>query len=90
MFESVARSEIRDTIAGTWQKIIIIIKVKKNVDIEDIHAQLCDTIGTHHTHLVNEDDDDEDAEDEDVYMYSTDMHPNKRDAYRSAFRASKA
>ena len=71
-------------------KIIIIKKAKKNVDIEDIHAQLRDTMGTHHTHLVNEDDDDEDAEDEDVYMYSTDMHPDEWDAYRSAFRASKA
>ncbi|RVW44266.1 hypothetical protein CK203_099601 [Vitis vinifera] len=47
-------------------------------------------MGTHHTHLVNEDDDDEDAEDEDVYMYPTDMHPDERDAYRSVVRASKA
>ncbi|RVX00136.1 hypothetical protein CK203_026604 [Vitis vinifera] len=46
-------------------------------------------MGTHHTHLVNEDDDDEDAEDEDVYMYPTDMHPDERDAYRYAVRASK-
>ncbi|RVW94993.1 hypothetical protein CK203_040068 [Vitis vinifera] len=37
-----------------------------------------------------EDDDDEDAEEEDVYMYPTDMHPDERDAYRSAVRASKA
>ncbi|RVW94403.1 hypothetical protein CK203_035625 [Vitis vinifera] len=65
-------------------------KAKKNVDIEDIRAQLRGTMGTHHTHLVNEDDDDEDAEDEDVYMYPVDMHPDERDAYRSAFRASKA
>ncbi|RVW97528.1 Cucumisin [Vitis vinifera] len=48
-------------------------------------------MGTHHTHLVNEeDDDDEDAKDEDVYMYPTDMNPDERDAYRSAVRASKA
>ncbi|RVW40601.1 hypothetical protein CK203_079132 [Vitis vinifera] len=46
-------------------------------------------MGTHHTHLVNEDDDDEDAEDEDVYMYPTDMHPDERDAYRYAVHASK-
>ena len=46
-------------------------------------------MGAHHTHLVNEDDDDEDAEDEDVYMYPTDMHPDERDAYRYAVRASK-
>ncbi|RVX03429.1 hypothetical protein CK203_019931 [Vitis vinifera] len=38
----------------------------------------------------DDDEDDEDAEDEDVYMYSTDMHPDERDAYRSAVRASKA
>ncbi|RVW89975.1 hypothetical protein CK203_036507 [Vitis vinifera] len=36
-----------------------------------------------------EDYDDEDAEDEDMYMYPTDMHPDERDAYRSAIRASK-
>ena len=59
-------------------------KAKKNVDIEDIHSQLRGTMGTHHTHLVNEDDDDEDAEDEDVYMYPTDMHPDEWDAYRFA------
>ncbi|RVW62088.1 hypothetical protein CK203_058940 [Vitis vinifera] len=34
--------------------------------------------GTHHTHLVNEDDDDEDAEDEDVYMYPINMHPDEK------------
>ena len=43
------------------------------------------TMGTHHKHLVNEDDDDED-----VYMYPTDMHPDEWDAYRSAVRASKS
>ncbi|RVX18459.1 hypothetical protein CK203_006548 [Vitis vinifera] len=65
-------------------------KAKKNADIEDIRAQLRGTMGTHHTHLVDEDDDDEDVENEDVYMYPTDMHPDERDAYRSAVRASKA
>ncbi|RVW95605.1 hypothetical protein CK203_039065 [Vitis vinifera] len=65
-------------------------KAKKNVDIEEIRSQLRGTMGTDHTHLVNEDDDDEDAEDEDVYMYPTDMHPDERDAYRSVVRASKA
>ncbi|RVW44978.1 hypothetical protein CK203_077967 [Vitis vinifera] len=65
-------------------------KAKKNADIEEIRSQLRGTMGTHHTHLVNEDDDDEDAEDEDVYMYPTDMHPDERDAYRSVVRASKA
>ena len=42
-------------------------------------------MGTHHKHLVNEDDDDED-----VYMYPTDMHLDERDAYRFAVCASKA
>ncbi|RVW61035.1 hypothetical protein CK203_045824 [Vitis vinifera] len=65
-------------------------KAKKNADIEEICSQLRGTMGTHHTHLVNEDDDDEDVEDEDVYMYPTDMNPDERDAYRSAVRASKA
>eukprot|EP00261_Vitis_vinifera_P035252 XP_019076495.1 PREDICTED: uncharacterized protein LOC100853850 [Vitis vinifera] len=65
-------------------------KAKKNADIEEIRSQLRGTMGTHHTHLVNEDDDDEDAEEEDVYMYPTDMHPDERDAYRSVVRASKA
>ncbi|RVW12082.1 hypothetical protein CK203_087327 [Vitis vinifera] len=65
-------------------------KAKKNADIEDIRSQLRGTMGTHHTHLVNEDDDDEDAEDEDVYIYPTDMHPDERDAYRSAVCALKA
>ena len=56
-------------------------KVKKVVNIQDIRAQLRDIMGTHDTHLVNEEDDDEDVEDEDVYMYPTDMYPNERDAY---------
>ncbi|RVW92586.1 hypothetical protein CK203_039385 [Vitis vinifera] len=64
-------------------------KVKKNADIEDIRAQLRGTMGTHHTHLVDEDDD-EDVESEDVYMYPADMHPDEWDAYQSAVRASKA
>ena len=42
-------------------------------------------MGTHHKHLINEDDDDED-----VYMYPTDMHLDERDAYRFAVCASKA
>ncbi|RVW78540.1 hypothetical protein CK203_049801 [Vitis vinifera] len=75
----------------TWKYCSLIeAKAKKNADIEDIRSQLRGTMGTHHTHLVNEDNDDEDAEDEDVYMYPIDMHPDERDAYRSAVRASKA
>ena len=47
-------------------------------------------MGTRDPHLIDENDDDEDAEDEDLYMYTTYMHPNERDAYRFAIRASKA
>ena len=65
-------------------------KAKKVADIQDICAQLRGTMGTHDTHLVDENDDDEDVEDEDVYMYPTDMYPDERDAYRSAVRASKS
>ena len=65
-------------------------KTKKTVDIQEIRAQLHGTMGTCDTHLIDEDDDDDDAEDEDVYMYSTYMHSDERDAYRSAVRASKA
>ena len=65
-------------------------KVKKVVDIQDIRAQLRGIMGTHDTHLVNEEDDDEDVEDEDVYMYPTDIYPDERDAYWYAIRASKA
>ena len=60
-------------------------KAKKNADIEDIRSQLRGTMGTHHTHLVNED-----AENEDVYMYSTDMRPDEWDAYRSGVHGSKS
>ena len=34
--------------------------------------------GRHHTII---DDDDEEEGDEDVYMYSTNMHPHERDEY---------
>ncbi|KAL6334417.1 hypothetical protein AAG906_014995 [Vitis piasezkii] len=48
-------------------------KAKKNADIEEIRSQLRGTMGTHHTHLVNEDDDDEDAEDEDMSEMHIDL-----------------
>ena len=63
-------------------------KAKSN-KITDICAQLRGTMGASDTHLIDEDDDDEDAENEDVYMYPTDMHPDKWDAYRSTVCASK-
>ena len=66
-------------------------KAKKVVDIQEICAQLCGTMGANDTHLIDKDDDDDEyVEDEDVYMYPTDMHPNERDANRSAVHASKA
>ncbi|KAL6320235.1 hypothetical protein AAG906_005305 [Vitis piasezkii] len=44
-----------------------------------------------HRHVTDEDDEENlGGDDDDVYMYSTDMHPNERHAYREAIRASKA
>ncbi|RVW61642.1 hypothetical protein CK203_066191 [Vitis vinifera] len=65
-------------------------KAKKVVDIQEICAQLCGTIGANDTHLIDKDDEDEYAEDEDVYIYPTDMHPNEWDAYRCGVHASKS
>ncbi|WJZ89294.1 hypothetical protein VitviT2T_008520 [Vitis vinifera] len=76
-------------------------KVKKAVDIEEIRAELRDTMGRRHRHVIDEDDeenlgggdgggDDDDDGDDDVYMYPADMHPDERHAYREAVRASKA
>ena len=44
--------------------------------------------GRHHTMI--DDDEEEEEGDEDVYMYPANMHPNERDEYREAVRASKA
>ena len=66
-------------------------KAKKVIDIQEICAQLCGTIGASDTHLIDEDDDDDDdVNDQDVYMYPIDMHPNEWDAYRYAICALKA
>ncbi|KAL6327522.1 hypothetical protein AAG906_021608 [Vitis piasezkii] len=81
-------------------------KAKKAVDIEEIRAELRDTMGRRHRHVIDEDDeenlggdgggdgggggDDDDDGDDDVYMYPADMHPDERHAYREAVRASKA
>ena len=43
--------------------------------------------GKHHSLI---DDDDKEEGDEDVYMYLANMHPDERDEYREAIRASKA
>ena len=57
-------------------------KVKKIVDVQEICAQLCVTMGANDTRLIDEDDDDnKDVDDQDVYMYPTDMHPDEREAY---------
>ena len=58
---------------------------KKDAHIEEIQTQLCGTLRARHRHVIDEDDD----EDEKVYMYLVDMHPDERDAYREAVRASK-
>ena len=44
--------------------------------------------GRKHYSLI--DDDEEEEGDEDVHMYPADMHPDERDEYREAVRASKA
>ena len=63
-------------------------KAKKTVDMEEIRAELRGTIGGKHHSLI--DDDEEEEGDEDVHMYPADMHPDERDKYREAVRASKA
>ena len=45
--------------------------------------------GRHHT-IIDDEKVDEEEGDENVYMYPADMHPNERDEYREAVRASKA
>ena len=62
-------------------------KAKKAADMEEIRAKLRGTMGGKHQSLI--DDDDEEEGDEDVYMYLVDMHPDERDEYREAVRASK-
>ena len=80
------KEEIRSMVHNTTKA-----KVKKIVDIQEICAQLCGTMGASDTPLIDEDDDDnKDVDNQDVYMNPTDMHPDEREAYRSAIRASKA
>ena len=52
-------------------------KAKKAANIQEIRAQLSGTMGTSDTQLIDEDDDDENVDDQDVYMYSTYMHPDE-------------
>ena len=64
-------------------------KAKKAADIEEIRAELRGTMGGKH-HTLFDDDEEEEEGDEDVYMYPVNMHPDERDEYREAVRASKA
>ena len=56
--------------------------------MEEIRAELRDTMGGRHHTIIDDDADDEDDEDE--YMYPANMHPDERDEYREAVHASKA
>ena len=56
--------------------------------MEEIRAELRDTMRGKHHCLI--DDNDEEEGDEDVHMYPADMHPDERDEYREAVRALKA
>ena len=60
-------------------------KTKKIAHIEEIRIQLCGTMEARHKHVMDKGDN----EDDEVYMYLVDMHPDERDAYREAVRASK-
>ena len=64
-------------------------KAKEAADIEEIRAELRVTMGGKHHSLIDDDDEEEEG-DEDVHMYPADMHPDERDEYREAVRASKA
>ena len=52
-------------------------KEKKATNIEEIRVELRGIMGDSHRHLFNDDEEGE----EDVYMYSTDMNPEKRADY---------
>ena len=64
-------------------------KAKKAADMEEIRAELRGIMGGKH-HCLIDDDEEEEEGDEDVHMYPDDMHPDERDEYREAVRASKA
>ena len=64
-------------------------KAKKAADMEEIRAVIQGTMRRKHHSLIDDDDDEEEG-DEDVYIYPTDMHPDERDEYREAVRASKS
>ena len=63
-------------------------KAKKAINVEEIRVELQGTMeGRHHTIIDGEY---EEEGDEGVYMHPADMHPDERDEYREAVRASKA
>ena len=64
-------------------------QAKKATDMEEIRAELQGTMGGKHHSLIDDEEEEEEG-DEDVHMYSADMHPDERDEYREAVRASKA
>ena len=63
--------------------------MKKATNIEEIRAELQDTMGGRHRHVIDEEDE-ENLDDDDVFMYPADMHLDEQHAYRAAVRASKA
>ena len=65
-------------------------KAKKTADMEEIRAELRGTMGGKHHTLFDDEEEEEEEGDEDVYMYPANMHPDERDEYREAVRASKA
>ena len=56
--------------------------------MEETRAELQSIIGARHHTII--DDEEEEEGDEDVYMYQVDTHPDERDEYQEAVRASKA
>ena len=65
-------------------------KAKKAINIEEIRAELRDTMGGSHKHLFDDDDEENEEEDDDVYMYPTDMNSGEGADYQAACCASKA
>ena len=62
-------------------------KAKKAANIEEIRAELQDTMGGSDRHLF--DDEENEEEDDDVYMYPVDMNLDEQVDYRATCRASK-
>ena len=52
-------------------------KAKKATNIEEIRAELRDTMGGSHKHLFDDDDDEDEEEEDDIYMYPANMNPDE-------------